>query len=60
MLSEDTNIRFYAHPKMCQLPIGIQGDIMNIFEDVLNGVKEENSNATVSELFSANQPTEFE
>lgn len=50
MLSQDTNIRFYSHPKMCQLPIGTQSEVMSIFEDILNDVKEENSNATVSEL----------
>ena len=52
MLSEDTNIRFFAHPKMCQIPIGVQGDMMNIFEDILNGVKEDNPDATISELLS--------
>lgn len=60
MLSQDTQIRFYSNPKMCQIPIGVQSDMMDIFEDILNDVREENSNATISELFSADKPTEFE
>lgn len=55
MLSEDINIRFYTNPKMINLPIGIQSEVMNIFEDVLNDVKEENPNVTIQQLFS----TEF-
>lgn len=52
MLSQDTNIRFYSHPKMCQLPIGTQSEMMSIFEDILNDVKEENPYVTVSELYT--------
>lgn len=52
MLSQDTNIRFYSHPKMCQLPIGTQSEVMSIFEDILNDVKEENPYVTVSELYT--------
>ena len=58
MLSQDTNIRFYSHPQMCKLPINMQGEIMEIFEDILTDVKEENSNVTVSELFYDNQSRE--
>ena len=50
MLSQDTNIRFYSHPKMCQLPIGTQNEVMSIFEDIL---KEMNANATISELLNS-------
>lgn len=63
MLSQDVQIRFYSNPKMCQLPIGIHGDVIDLFEDVLNAVKGDNPNATVSELLSATVPesisTEF-
>lgn len=52
MLSQDTQIRFYSNPKMCQLPVGIYSEVMDIFEDVLNAVKGDNPNATVSELLS--------
>ena len=52
MLSEDTNIRFYTNTKMLQLPIGIQSEVMDIFEDVLRELKEENSYATVQSLFT--------
>lgn len=52
MLSQDVQIRFYSNPKMCQLPIGIHGDVIDLFEDVLNAVKGDNPNATVSELLS--------
>lgn len=50
MLSQDTNIRFYSHPKMCQLPIGTQNEVMSIFEDIL---KEMNADATISELLNS-------
>lgn len=63
MLSQDTQIRFYSNPKMCQIPIGVQSDMMDIFEDVLNEMKGDNPDATVSELLSATVPesisTEF-
>lgn len=52
MLSEDTNIRFYTNPKMINLPIGIQSEVMNIFEEILNDIKESDSNATVQSLFN--------
>lgn len=52
MLSEDTNIRFYTNPKMIKLPIGIQSEVMDIFEDVLRELKEEDSYATVQSLFT--------
>lgn len=53
MLSSDTNIRFYTNSKMCQLPIGIQSEVMDIFEEVLNDVKEENPDVTIQQLFDS-------
>ena len=52
MLSTDTNIRFYNDPRMCQLPIGLQSEVMDIFGDIISGLAEERPDAVLSELLS--------
>lgn len=53
MLKDEILERIFANKEMQTMPIGFQSTAVNALEQVLEELKEENSYASLSELFSA-------
>lgn len=53
MLSDDTMRRFFSEPTIDKLSIGQQDEVIKGFQNVLSGIRRENENATISELFES-------
>lgn len=45
--------KIFSHPEMVTLPFGCQSTAVTAFSDVLNEIMEENPNATIQQLLSA-------
>lgn len=55
MFSDEILGRIFADKEMQKIPIGCQSTAVNVFERILEEIKEENSYATISELFATNE-----
>ena len=51
MFNDETLEKFFAHPEMQSIPVGMQSTIVNVVEEILQDILEANSYATVAELF---------
>jgi hypothetical protein len=49
-MSDEQRMRFYTHPNMIKLPIGVQSEVMSIFDDVIK--EDDYVSESVPELFS--------
>lgn len=55
MLKDEILEKIFANSEMQKIPIGCQSTAVNVFEQVLNELKEENPYGTISELLSTNE-----
>ena len=55
MFSDQILEKIFADKEMQTIPIGCQSTAVNVFERVLESIREENPYATISELLPANE-----
>lgn len=55
MLKDEILERIFANKEMQTIPIGCQSTAVNVFEQVLDELKEENPYVALSELFSTDE-----
>ena len=55
MFSDQILEKIFADKEMQTIPIGCQSTAVNVFERVLESIREENPYANISELLSANE-----
>ena len=56
MLRDNILEKIFMHKDMRYVPIGYQSTLINVMTDILDDVKGENPNATISELFTTTDP----
>lgn len=59
MLSDEFLTRIFSNEEMQKIPIGAQSTAVHAFEEVLEEMKEEDPNATISKLFEQYYPTQY-
>ena len=52
MFKDEILEKIFANHEMQTIPIGCQSTAVNVFQDILEDIKEENPYATISELLS--------
>ena len=55
MLKDEILEKIFSNKEMQTIPIGCQSTAVNVFEQILNELKEENPYVTISELLSSNE-----
>lgn len=55
MFSDNILERFFSDNEMQMIPLGTQSTAISVVERILEQIKEENPNATISELFSTDE-----
>ena len=55
MFKDELLDKIFSNSDMQKIPVGYQSTSVKVFEDVLNDMRGDNPNATISELFSANE-----
>lgn len=58
MLSDNTMQKFFSTPEIANLSVGEQGEMIKYFQAGLRSIKEDNENATISELFEPTKPVQ--
>lgn len=60
MLKDEVLEKIFAHKEMQKIPVGCQSTAVNVFQDILEEIREENAYATISELLSGTNAYESE
>lgn len=55
MFKDELLDKIFSNSDMQKIPVGYQSTAVKVFEDVLNNMRGDNPNATISELFTANE-----
>lgn len=55
MLNDTMLEKIFSNTDMQKIPIGYQSTAVKVFENVLDKMRGDNPNATISELFSADE-----
>lgn len=52
MLKDEILEKIFGHKEMQKIPVGCQDTAVTVFDEILEKIREENPNVTVSELLS--------
>lgn len=52
MFSDEILEKIFSHTEMQKIPVGAQSTAVQVFQDVMEEIKEENPYVNISELFS--------